>query len=343
MQLQITTPHQKRHHLTPNERDLIQQGHDAGLSNREIARQLGVAPQTINNEIKRGTVNQVVKINGKKKYFTAYFHDAAQARYVEHRKHSHRLRKLESTVAFIDYLVHQVRHHKWSIDATVGYARAHQLFRPDEMICTTTVYNYIDVGALEIKNIDLLEKVSRRAHKHAVPKYKRILGRGIEERPETVDDRKEFGHWELDTVQGKRDGKESVILTLVERKSRMYITRLLDGKDAESVQYALGDIYREYGDVIKTVTADNGSEFATLNSLAVDAFYAHPYSASERGTNECHNRMLRRTFPKGESLDGTSRSKLAAAQNQLNRLPRKILGYETPEAVFNALVAEARA
>jgi IS30 family transposase len=334
MQLQINTPHIKGHHLTAHERDLIQQGHDAGLSNRELARQLGVAPQTIHNEIKRGTVNQKRKSNGKDKYYQRYSHDHAQIEYDHARLKCHRPSKLDQSVVFIEYLYTQFFEHKWSIDAVVGYSKVHQLFKPDEMVCTTTLYEYIDQGLLTIKNIDLLEKLGRRTRKHRITSYNRMLGRGIDERPESVEDREEFGHFELDTVQGKRDGQESVILTLVERKTRMLITSLIDGKDAESVCYALRKIMKQYGPAIKTVTADNGSEFADLNQLAIDAYYAHPYSASERGTNERHNRMLRTTFPKGQSLDAATRKQLRQAQDDINYLPRKVLGYATPAELF---------
>ncbi len=334
MQLQINTPHIKGHHLTDHERDLIQQGHDAGLSNREIARQLGVAPQTIHNEIIRGTVKQKHKHNGKDVYLHRYSHDHAQMKYDQARLKCHRPSKINQSMAFIDYLYTQFFNHKWSIDAVVGYSKVHQLFTPEEMVCTTTLYNYVDQGLLMIKNIDLLEKLSRRFHKHTITKFNRILGRGIDERPASAEDRKEFGHFELDTVQGKRDGKESVILTLVERKTRMLITALLDGKDADSVCYALRNILEQYGPAIKTVTADNGSEFADLLQLGIDAYYAHPYSASERGSNERHNRMLRATFPKGQSLDTATRKQLSRAQDEINHLPRRAQGYATPAELF---------
>lgn len=338
MLLHLTTPHVRGHHLNTNERDQIQFGHDSGLSNREIARQLGISRQTIDNEINRGTVKQVTNYNGQRVYRYEYNHDSAQDRYERERLKCHRHRKLSDVGDFLAYTVSQFKTKHWSLDAIVGRAKSRNLFRPEEMVCTTTLYNYIDDQLLEIKNIDLTSKLLRQAKKHKTKKHKRILGRGIEERPKSIDTREEFGHFELDTVQGKRDGQESVILTLIERKSRFQILRLIDGRDADSVVYEMHKIMKEYGSCIKTITADNGSEFADLNQLAVDVYYASPYSAWQRGTNENHNRMIRRFIPKGVSMDLATPKQVETIATTLNQLPRKIFGYKTPEEQFQSCI-----
>lgn len=87
-------------------------------------------------------------------------------------------------------------------------------------MCTTTLYRYIDDQRLEIRNIDLVEKANRRTKQHKSTKHKRLAGCSMEERPKAVERRKQFGHWEMDTVVGKRNGRESVILSLIERKTR---------------------------------------------------------------------------------------------------------------------------
>ncbi|MDE3316865.1 IS30 family transposase [Lacticaseibacillus zeae] len=93
------------------------------------------------------------------------------------------------------------------------------------------------------------------------------------------------------------------------------------------------------------MTADNGSEFADLSNVldgVADVYYAHPYRSSERGTNETHNRMLRRDFPKGTSLDAVSPQDVAEAGSKINNLPRLILKYQTPIERFSAESARAR-
>ena len=96
-------------------------------------------------------------------------------------------------------------------------------FPRSEMVCTKTLYNYVDLGLLPIKNIDLPEKLRRNTKAKKARENRKILGQSIEERPEIVKFRTEFGHWEIDTVIGKKDENEPCVLTLVERMTRMCI------------------------------------------------------------------------------------------------------------------------
>lgn len=345
MQEQLTTTRTKGHHLTAIERGKISTLHEQGKSNREIARFIGVCHQTIANELNRGNLTQVKLYNGKRKYRSGYSPMTGQACYEINRTHCHRHIKLTQAAHFIDYFVRHFKEDGWSPDATVGRARRANLYRPEEMVCTATLYSYIDNQRLEVRNIDLTDKPNQRTKHRTLAKQKRILGRGIEERPASVEDRNEFGHYELDTIVGRRNGQESVIMAFIERKSRHQILRLIDEKDADSVNYAMRGVIKEYGDLIKTVTADNGSEFSELNSVlggVADVYYAHPYSACERGTNEAHNRMVRRNFPKGISLDAVSPKDVQIVEDKLNRLPRKQHGYRTNEEVFTQEAQHAR-
>jgi IS30 family transposase len=146
-----------------------------------------------------------------------------------------------------------------------------------------------------LRNIDLLEKTGRRVKHKANHKFKRMLtGRSIDDRPKRVDNRREFGNFELDTVVGKRNGQESVLMTLIERKTRFQFVHLIDGRDADSVNHAIRAIVKDHGDIIKTITADNGSEFADLSNVldgVADVYYAHsiaPVSAGPtRPTTGC--------------------------------------------------------
>lgn len=110
--------------------------------------------------------------------------------------------------AFLAYFDDKFCHEGWSPDAAVGYARKHRLFKPAKMVCTKTLYNYIDAQLLEIRNLDLLEKTKRRMTQQHSHQHQCLLGRSIEERPKRVEIRHEFGHFEIDTVIGKRAGSE---------------------------------------------------------------------------------------------------------------------------------------
>lgn len=150
----------------------------------------------------------------------------------------------------------------------------------------------------------------------------------------------------MDTVVGKRNGRESVILSLIERKTRCQLLRLIDGRDLDSVEFALREIKLEWGDCLRTITADNGPEFSTLNKAFedtdTDIFYAHSYTSCDRGSNEAHNRMIRRDYPKGESLDDVSPSQVLATQDRLNGLPRRKLDYRSPQECFETEVRRTR-
>ena len=162
-----------------------------------------------------------------------------------------------------------------------------------------------------ITPFNLPEALRRRHKKKLIRNNKRSYGTSITERPEEISAKIEEGHWEIDTVVGKRAGKESVVLTLVEKKTDYYIAIKIPGKDAASVMIAMEVLREEYGDkffskVFKSITADNGSKFSRLSELeayGVSIYFAHPYSSWERAQNERHNRILRRYIPKGVSID----------------------------------------
>ena len=112
---------------------------------------------------------------------------------------------------------------------------------------------------------------------------------------------------------------------------------------AIAVDEALDELFATFGDkyleVFKTITSDNGSEFANLSRLeekGIGIYFTHPYTSCEKGTVECHNRMLRRFIPKGKSIDDYSADEIMIFADIMNALPRKLLGYHTPEELFDA-------
>ena len=207
---------------------------------------------------------------------------------------------------------------------------------------TKTLYNYIELGLLSVKNIDLPIKLRRNIKPSTVKKHKKILGKSIEERSDTINNREEFGHWEIDTVIGEKSGNDCVLLTIVERKTRNAIVRSIAGKTASAVMNELKNISNLYGEqfsqVFKTITGDNGSEFADLSTLEVDSdtkvYFTHPYSSFEKGTNERHNGLIRRFIPKGKRMSDYSAADISFIEEWMNTLPRRILQYKTPEDLF---------
>ncbi|SQH09680.1 truncated transposase [Streptococcus pyogenes] len=182
------------------------------------------------------------------------------------------------------------------------------------------------VGNVSIKPIDLPKMVSiRKRSKKVMKTNKKTLGKSIEERPEYINDRSKFGHWEIDLVLGKKTKGEAVMLTLVERQTRYALGVKLEDKQSQTINRAVTHlIISQYP--IASITADNGSEFSLLSTLeAVDVYFAHPYSSHERGTNENFNGLLREYVPKGISLNPLTSEELDNDITAINERPRRLL------------------
>jgi len=329
------TEHRKGQHLTVEERHDIEVHLKDGWSKYKIAKHLNRPYNTIKNEIQRG---MVALYNGN---IMRYKADAGLHQYRENRRSSTRKYRCLETVDFLRYVVKQFQEQGWSPDACFGHALLDGKFNRDEMVCTKTLYSYIDLGLLPIKNIDLPEKLRRNTKPKQVRENRKKLGKSIEERPEVIENREEFGHWEFDSVLGSKNADEPCILTLVERMTRDAMWLKVKNHSAEAVTEAVQELKNIFGehfsDVFKTITADNGSEFAELSAQETDGmkvYFTHPFSSWEKGTNECHNRMLRRFIPKGRSISDYSIDDILFFADRINELPRKILGYHTPEELF---------
>lgn len=333
-----TTEHRKGQHLLSEERHKIEVWFNTDkLSIYEISKRLKRPYNTVKNELQRG----MVSLYGGK--VIRYKSDVGQTVYLENRKECRRTYRLLETSEFLRYVIKHFHEDNWSLDACVGNAIANGKFQREKTVCTKTLYRYVDIGLLPIKNIDLPEKLLRNTKHHENRENKRILGKSIEERPKSIDMRAEFGHWEIDSVLGWKNENEPAIVSLTERKLRHSIWLKVKNHSAEAVDEALNTLFETFGnkyrEVFKTITADNGSEFANLSMLeakGIAVYFTHPYSSCEKGTVERHNRMLRRFIPKGKSIEMYSADEIMMFADIINGLPRKILGYHTPEELFDA-------
>lgn len=162
---------------------------------------------------------------------------------------------------------------------------------------------------------------------------------GIEQRPSVVEQRSRIGDWEGDTVIGK--GHKGVLVTLVERKSRYTLACQLNSRHSAGVTQAVIELLRPHKVHCKTLTFDNGKEFAEHEFIArclrAKVYFAHPYCSWERGLNENHNGLLRQFFPKKANLLKVTQDQVQEAVYRLNHRPRKCLGYRTPHEVFYGL------
>jgi len=336
----------KYKHLTERDRYRLEGYLEIGVSVKVIAQKLNSHLSTVYREINRG---QVKRISSELEEYWAYRANTAHSDYeskVTHRAHS---LKIEKYKLLADRIREKILKDKYSPDAVIGeLKRDGQIF-----ICTKTLYNYIDRGALEgVTNYSLWEK--RKRHKH---KYKQVTriglknkgSRSIEERPEKVNNRLEYGHWEGDCMVSKRSGKNQGLFTLTERMTREEIIMKIDSLTQNSISKALNKLEHNHGsyfrEKFKTITLDNGKEFLNWESIERSGltgkkrtlvYFAHPYSSWERGTNENQNRMIRRFIPKGRDISKVSNKDIERIENWMNNYPRKILGYKTPnELVLN--------
>ena len=158
----------------------------------------------------------------------------------------------------------------------------------------------------------------------------------IEKRPEIVDLRNRVGDWEADTVIGKQG--HSVLVTLVERKTRFTVATKAANKTARAVTDAICDYLKPYRDRVLTLTYDNGREFAyheeIARELTAEGFFAHPYHSWERGLNENTNGLIRQYVPKGKDIDDLNDEDVAEIIEKINMRPRKCLGFKTPNQLF---------
>lgn len=340
-QVNNNTVKEKGKHLSLCERIEIEKSLARGFSIRAIARALERPPSTISREVQRGSVVQRRKINSYSKKITVplevselkYFADTGQRVAKENSGKRGGKYKLFQDPELLRYIEDKILKHKMSPDAIIGQLKLEK-HNYKTMVNTKTIYNYIDKGLMRVKNIDLLLKCRRTPKKECSRVHKRLFGNSIEQRPEAVALRQEFGHYEGDTIIGK-DGK-SAVLTIVERKTRKGFMLWIKDKTAKAVLQAVNKFKNTLPKgAIKTITLDNGSEFARLSELkGIGVYYAHPYSAYERGGNENYNGIIRRFLPKGKDLSHFSQQDLNRINNWIDSYPRKILGYQTAEAAF---------
>ena len=332
----------KGQHLQREERGTIQHFKRQGYSDRAIAKELGCSPTTVGNELRRGTPPR----KSNKGREPGYSAKRGEAVYRSNRSRSRKPHKITGCQPFAHWVEKQFQEHKWSLDSCVGYARLHQLFAVEEMVCTHTLYNEVWAGSFPLKVTELPEAIKRKQNKAFKPREnKKNYGKSISVRPEIAASRVEEGHWEGDTVVGKRGGKEAVVFSMVEKKTENYIALRIPGKTSEAVMAAMQMLKAEFGDrfsqVFKTITVDNGSEFADFSQVeewGTDVFFAHPYTSWERPQNERHNGLFRAFLPKGASVENYSAEYILSAADELNGRPRKKLRYRTPEELFEAFL-----
>jgi IS30 family transposase len=317
-----------------------------GKKSKAIAEQIGRDRRTIDRELERGTVKQ---ITSELEYIWVYKADAGQRVHQERAANKGRGLKIGKCHKLAKHIERMILVEKQSPDAIIGRI-AEQGWKYEVRICTKTVYNYIDAEIFAgISNKDLPVKKREKRPYAEVRRValNNIKGRSIEERPDMVKRREEQGHWEMDCVTSGKGGR-GCLLVLTERSSR---NELLFKMKAQKQEYVIEVIDRlerkhkgKFSERFKSITMDNGCEFldhARLESSILKGmnrrttvFYAHPYSAWERGSNEVANKLIRRFIPKGANIALYSNQEIKRIEYWMNNYPRRIFGYMTAKEVY---------
>lgn len=333
-------------HLSQNDRIKMETMLNSGHKVVEVAEYLHVHRSTIYREIKRG---EYTHRNSDYTEETRYSSDLGQKNHDWNAQGKGRNIKIGNDRPLAEYIEGKIIEDKYSPEAALA-AAAESGIEFTTSISVRTLYRYIDKGIfLKLTNKDLPVKGKRKKHNKRVKVQKRAsAGESIENRPDEVKDREVFGHWEMDTVKGKQGVTKSCMLVLTERKTRDEIIVKLPDQKAASVVEAIDRLERKWGDmftkVFRSITVDNGVEFSDYEGLERStlhegekrtfAFYCHPYSSWERGTNENNNRLIRRHIPKGEDFDEKQDRDIEYIENWINNYPRGIFGFKTSAQLF---------
>ena len=304
--------------LTYEQRCQIEVLKKSGFSQQRIANAVGSDQSTISRELARNTGPR------------GYRHRQAHMKACERREQAVQASKMTAVmIALIDAKLPQC----WSPEQISGWLeREHEQHLSHESI-------YLRVWADKKAGGQLYQHLRRRGKKYQWRGSNGKTSRGqiknrvsISERPAVVDEKIEAGHWEIDTVIGK--GHKGVLVTIVERVTKFTRSCKVASKSAACVTAATIKLLTPFKDLVLSITADNGKEFAyhekIAAKLACDVYFANPYCSWERGLNENTNGLIRQSFPKCTDLSKVTDQEVRRAIDRLNKRPRKLLGYKTP-------------
>jgi IS30 family transposase len=323
------------HQLSLDERDHIAVYRAQGSSISEIARRLQRNKGTISRELKRN----------KAPIYDAYGACRADKEAKARKRKAGQRPRLKNTMTR-SYVKNHLRL-GWTPEQIAG--RLH-LRHPELSICVESIYRFIYDHRTRCQEnfVPYLVRAHKRrylrGHRHThrdlhIPERISIL-----DRPKVVDARRQFGHWESDTVIAR--SSHSALNVIVERTSRLTKIHKLPRRTARNVRSALTRSLSRYPKTVRrTITYDNGQENvehrAVNKVLGTRSFFCEPFHSWEKATVENTIGIIRRTYPKKTNFDHVSNADVKRLERRMNNRPRKILNYRTPREVFNQRVALA--
>lgn len=314
-------------HLTVRERETIARLLDRGLSQADIARQLRRDPSTISRELRRNA-----RGNGQ------YSAIAAQAKAACRRRHAKHPWKFNHA-GLKEFVIEKLRM-RWSPEQIAGTLQ--KLKEPGMRISAQTIYQWLRENRHQGGKLYLMLRQSRKKRRKRYGTGTRrpiIAGRKpISMRPAQVNSRQQSGHWESDTIEGRKG--TGYLVTHVERTTGYLVAGWLPDKKSSTLNQAscrvFGDLKQSW---VRTLTTDNGTEFAghqeLERALRCRIYFSDPHSPWQRGQCENTNGLLRQYFPKGSDFRKLTPTQIQAAVDELNGRPRKKYQYQSPASLLS--------
>lgn len=313
--------------LTYEQRCQIEVLKKSGISQQAIATLIGINQSSVSRELSRNTG------------LRGYRQNQAHRKSVERRQATAKPHKM--TPILIDEIEDKLLL-KWSPEQISGWL----LMNQDLSISHESIYRH--VWADKAADGDLYKHLRRKARKYKArgsngkTRSGQIKNRvSIDERPISVDEKSAVGDWEIDTVIGK--GHSGALVTIVERVTLFTVSMRVKSKQAKEVTAATLALLTPFKGLVRTITADNGKEFAYHEEIAAglecDFYFAHPYHSWERGLNENTNGLLRQYFPKSTDFKLVSAKAVKQSVDELNNRPRKTLAFKTPAVLMQEEIA----
>lgn len=318
-------------HISARQRELLAVWNARGDSNKTIARRFECHPSTIGRELRRN------RIAGE------YVTITAQTIAVERSRQARRRHPLKNPDVYA-YVLDGLRR-GWSPQLITG--RLREIDHPGDahwQLHWETIYRFVSQKKNQTRHLwECLprgQKQRRKKYGRSVQKTRIPQRVSIHDRPDTINYRQVFGHWEGDTIEGKRSEGDG-IHTEVERQTRFLLAKRVDCiASPETIRTQL-EMFKSVPDTARqSTTLDNGREnyrHLALRFLGMRTYFCDPYSSWQRGTNENTNGLVRRYLPKGSSFQELSQEDLDDIVSEINDRPRKCLGYNTPSEVFERL------
>ena len=333
--LNNNTKREKGKHLNYEERIKIEALSKTGMKSEEIGRQIGCSGRTVRRELQKGKVEL---LNSDLSTRWEYSADVGQQKHEYAGTAKGPMLKIGNDYELEKYIEKLIIEEKMSPYAAAEKIKADERFKVK--ISYKTIYNYIDEGLfpnLTNKHLPVKKKGKKRKYDEVRPATNNEKGTSIRERAAEIEKRDEYGHWEMDTVVGKSK-TTTVLMVLTERKTRQEIIRKMKSKSQYCIVKELDKIERKMGSAkfrktFKTITCDNGCENLDFEGIErsvlvkkkrTKVYYAHPYSAWERGSNENANKLIRRFIPKGSDIAEFSHERIRMIEHWINNYPRRI-------------------